>query len=1380
MTEATIGSNSNELSLDVTVQKLTFSAQTDSSVSSTIEESTGLNALFNETGKIYLSVDGRGTFDSTGSVRVDKKPGATVRKAYLVADGTNITSSVIGTTAGINGTSINWDRTESTTVSSFSFYSYLSDVTSLVKPTIDAATDGIISIAVDEGNESASYEGLALAVLFDDPSQPADSSVILYFGGLRPTGATSTINFSSPVDTSLTLGATLGLGIGFSNAPAGQTSQVKVNGQPLTQVAGNYDDGQFGNGALFTVGGIGDSPDNPPSDSTDPATDDELYNLLPFINNGDTSLTLETVNPSNDDHIFFAHLTLNGISAVNIPSTITFSTTNYSVQEDGTPITQVTLTRSGGIIGEVSVTLTPSDGTATAGSDYDNNPITVTFGDGETTKTVAIAVIDDTIYEGDKTVNLTLSDPTGGAILGNQINSTLTIVENEPVPQSVYTFTYTYGNGDSYSGYGYAAQGTYTVDQVLDGYTNETGNPGYYTINSVDKTDIVNNNSVYVTSYTDGDTGYGTTNSISSWGYNGLGSESGYAYNSAGGLDDFSNSNEADLINQQYTFTYTYGNGDSYSGYGYAAQGTYTVGQVLDGYTNETGNPGYYTIDSVDNAGTGNNNYVYVTSYTDGDTGYGSAYGGYGNGYNGLGSESGYAYNSAGGGDDFSNSNEADLINQQYTFTYTYGNGDSYSGFGYAAQGTYTVGQVLDGYTNETGNPGYYTIDSVDNAGTGNNNYVYVTSYTDGDTGYGTTNSISSWGYGGLGSEYGSAYNANYSGDTGFNSYYEADLPAVLQVRLNLLADNNGTPGEIISNDQVGLNRSFFVEIQVADLRGNAAGVNGLGLNLAWDGLILESIDTPFDPTNIITANFPLLQDGTVDNSSGLINNLSGGSLPAFELGQAIGVNQLERFALLRFQTENSTGTYYFTTTVDSAALADDNPYYSLDVETYQPIVVTPAYSQYNFTYNYGNGDSYTGYVYAVDGTYAAGQTIGGYNETGYPGQYTIDSITPTALDSSYNNRVYVTSYTDGDTGYGTTTNVSRDWQGVNGYGGLGSEGGNAYDVNGNSSDPYFSQYYEADIQNQLFNYTYTYGNGDSYSGYGYALAGTYTAGQVLGGYANETGYTGQYTIDSVSAVTTDSSYNNRVYVTSYTDGDTLYGETTNLYSYGGGSGFGSEYGYAYTAEGYTYDSYFSQYSEADLVIPGLAITDNSGNANDSSIKFTTELSKFRKNFQDSDYVRPNYADTTKYFDITNTGSGVLVVSDIQINVSGVTVNLDLSGDKDLLVNPGSSQRVNLTYDPLVAGENFDFDKNGSSLVLFTNIPDWSQYEVKLSGKSTFNSDINYDGKVNTGDLGSLNQARTNFNRGIFDGTADINGDGLISTLDANALTADIRLKLSV
>ncbi|MFM6137320.1 MAG: cadherin repeat domain-containing protein, partial [Sphaerospermopsis kisseleviana] len=151
---------------------------------------------------------------------------------------------------------------------------------------------------------------------------------------------------------------------------------------------------------------------------------------------------------------------------------------------------------------------------------------------------------------------------------------------------------------------------------------------------------------------------------------------------------------------------------------------------------------------------------------------------------------------------------------EKYNFTYYYGNGDSYSGYGYAAVGTYTVGQELGGYANETGNLGYYRIDSIV-AGTtldsSYNNLVYVTSYTDADTGFGTTTNIySGVGYYGLGSESGYAFNATpWTGDYYFSSYSEADLAAVLQVRVNLLADNDGTPGEILANDQVGLNRSF-------------------------------------------------------------------------------------------------------------------------------------------------------------------------------------------------------------------------------------------------------------------------------------------------------------------------------------------------------------------------------------------------------------------------------------------------------------------------------------------------------------------------------------------------------------------------------------------
>ncbi|MFM6344064.1 MAG: Calx-beta domain-containing protein, partial [Dolichospermum sp.] len=98
-----------------------------------------------------------------------------------------------------------------------------------------------------------------------------------------------------------------------------------------------------------------------------------------------------------------------------VPGVIQFSNGTYSINENGTPVTAVTLTRSNGSDGAVSVTLTPSNGSAIAPSDYTNTPITVTFANGETSKTVTIPLINDSIYEPTETVNLTLSNPTGGA-----------------------------------------------------------------------------------------------------------------------------------------------------------------------------------------------------------------------------------------------------------------------------------------------------------------------------------------------------------------------------------------------------------------------------------------------------------------------------------------------------------------------------------------------------------------------------------------------------------------------------------------------------------------------------------------------------------------------------------------------------------------------------------------------------------------------------------------------------------------------------------------------------------------------------------------------------------------------------------------------------
>ncbi|WP_148096718.1 FG-GAP-like repeat-containing protein, partial [Aphanothece sacrum] len=122
------------------------------------------------------------------------------------------------------------------------------------------------------------------------------------------------------------------------------------------------------------------------------------------------------------------------------PGAIAFSTANYAINENGTPVTAITLTRTGGSDGAVSVKVTPTNGTAISSADYNNTPITVNFADKETSKTVTIPLNNDTVYEPDETLNLTLSNPTGGVTLGTQKTAVVTIKDNDAKP-GVITFS---------------------------------------------------------------------------------------------------------------------------------------------------------------------------------------------------------------------------------------------------------------------------------------------------------------------------------------------------------------------------------------------------------------------------------------------------------------------------------------------------------------------------------------------------------------------------------------------------------------------------------------------------------------------------------------------------------------------------------------------------------------------------------------------------------------------------------------------------------------------------------------------------------------------------------------------------------------------------
>jgi subtilisin family serine protease len=117
------------------------------------------------------------------------------------------------------------------------------------------------------------------------------------------------------------------------------------------------------------------------------------------------------------------------------PGDFEFSLGSYSVAENGFSLT-VTVNRSGGSAGAVTVDYNTTDNTALDGQDYTAASGTVLFADGEISQTFAVTILNDTLFEGDESFDLTLFNPTGGAEIGLQFMATATITDDDPQAQS--------------------------------------------------------------------------------------------------------------------------------------------------------------------------------------------------------------------------------------------------------------------------------------------------------------------------------------------------------------------------------------------------------------------------------------------------------------------------------------------------------------------------------------------------------------------------------------------------------------------------------------------------------------------------------------------------------------------------------------------------------------------------------------------------------------------------------------------------------------------------------------------------------------------------------------------------------------------------------
>jgi N-acetylneuraminic acid mutarotase len=137
---------------------------------------------------------------------------------------------------------------------------------------------------------------------------------------------------------------------------------------------------------------------------------------------GTPSSTLSFTNNDTDENPF--NFTIGG--TVVPAGSLQFSSSQYTTNEN-VGIFNVTVNRVSGAGGTVTANYATSNGTAMAGSDYTAANGTLVFPEGQTSTTFAVPITWDTVNEGTETVNLTISNPTGGATLGTPTTAVLRI-----------------------------------------------------------------------------------------------------------------------------------------------------------------------------------------------------------------------------------------------------------------------------------------------------------------------------------------------------------------------------------------------------------------------------------------------------------------------------------------------------------------------------------------------------------------------------------------------------------------------------------------------------------------------------------------------------------------------------------------------------------------------------------------------------------------------------------------------------------------------------------------------------------------------------------------------------------------------------------------
>ena len=125
---------------------------------------------------------------------------------------------------------------------------------------------------------------------------------------------------------------------------------------------------------------------------------------------------------------------LSNTESATVAGPPSLSIADAQVDEAADATLEFTVSLSRAASATVTVDWATADGTATAGSDYTADSGTLTFAPDETSKTVAVAVLDDAHDEGSETMVLRLSNATGAYIEDGEAVGT--IENSDPMPRA--------------------------------------------------------------------------------------------------------------------------------------------------------------------------------------------------------------------------------------------------------------------------------------------------------------------------------------------------------------------------------------------------------------------------------------------------------------------------------------------------------------------------------------------------------------------------------------------------------------------------------------------------------------------------------------------------------------------------------------------------------------------------------------------------------------------------------------------------------------------------------------------------------------------------------------------------------------------------------